>query len=360
MPTERDPATSAATNRRTASQAPAPPADRRAPRDAWCDLFSYAAGRHGAFSRAAANRLDVSNGMLRRAIEAGRIARVHESAFVVAGSYPSWERAMVVACDTFGHGSVASRRSAMALLNVAGFPRHVIEVTTDQHRKATRVGIVAHSTSRWLPEDLTVVDGVPTTDPIRTFIDLGADLSVDRHQELLDVLERDRLIVRADLDERLARIRVQGRNGVGYTGRLLDHRPVVHRNPTNAFERKFLRLLERAGLPLPACQVAIQRPDGEIALVDFYWAELLFGVETDGHVAHATREERRRDARRAAALLELGIELIRFTWEQVRHEERDVVASVRRHLARRQQMVASGRVAVTPNAGAQPNSHRAG
>jgi very-short-patch-repair endonuclease len=314
--------------------------------EAWGALLAFAASRHGAFSRSHARNLDVSDKMLCGAVRARRVDRVSRSAFRVAGSAPTWEQRLVIACDVLGHNAHASRRSAAALNGFERFERTIVEVTADQHVSTLHRGAIVHRTSLWVPDDLMNVNGIPCTDPIRTFIDLGAVLSERRHEEVLDAAERDDLFTREALERRLTEIRVQGRNGVGYTRRLLENRPARGHNPTNAFERKFLRLIERAGLPRPECQVPIVRADGRIAWIDFCWIDLLFGVESDGHIAHATRAQRRHDAQRDRALLERDFEIVRYTWDEVDTEPDEVVRSLARHLDRRATMVAQRRIVV--------------
>ncbi len=314
---------------------------------AWSELFAFAASRHGAFSREHARRFGVTDQMLRSAVRSRRLQRAGLRAFRIAGSPPTWEQRLVVACDAVGHNAHASRRSAAALHRFDRFERTLVEVTADQHVATLHRGEIVHRTSLWVPDDLTIVEGISCTDPIRTFIDLGAVLSERRHEEVLDAAERDDLFTRDALEQRLSEIRVQGRNGVGYTARLLENRPARGRNPTNAFERKFLRLIERSGLPRPECQVPIVRADGRIAWIDFCWIDLLFGVESDGHVAHATRAQRRHDAQRDRALLERDFEIVRYTWDEVDTEPDEVLRSLARHLDRRATMVAQGRVIVS-------------
>jgi hypothetical protein len=318
------------------------------PVDRWVALLHLAEAQHGAFSRADAAACGVTARMLRRALDRDRVERCAPNAFRLCGAPRTWEQHLVLACAALGHGSVASRRSAGVLNQFPGYRSGIIEVTSDQHRTQRIQGVVAHYTSRWLPEDLTSVDGIRCTDPYRTFIDLGADLSERHHEELLDALEHAGIIERAQLEDRLARIRVQGRNGVGYTARLLERRSSIRRLPTNALERRFLRIVEHAGLPTPECQVSVRLPDGTIAVLDFLWPVGLLAVETDGHGSHATRTARAHDNRRSAALLELGIEVIRFTWEDVQDDPQAVAGSLRRNLERRRSELEAGRLVVAP------------
>ncbi len=313
---------------------------------AWADLLAFAATRHGVFGRHDAHQRAVTDAMLRSAVGRGAIHRVDRATFRIAGSPDSWEQRLVIACTAFCHRAVASRRSAAVFHKYEGFRPGIVEITSDQDRSIDRPGVVAHRTSRFLAGDLTVVRGVPCTDPIRTFIDLGAVVSPSRLEEILDAAESSGTIRRADLEERLAQIRVQGRNGVGAAARLIESRAPRGRNPTNGLERAFLRLVTDAGLEPPACQVPVRKPDGSLAIVDFLWIPLLFGVETDGQAYHSSRQQRARDNLRDSQLLGREIETVRFTRDQVRREPEVVVAQLRLHLARRRRMVDEGRLVV--------------
>ncbi len=325
-----------------------PPATSLDPNSGWDALIGSAESQHGAFSRADALRFGVTARMLRTAVQRHRVEQCSPSAFRLPGSPRTWEQHLALACATLGHGSAASRRSAGVLNRYPGYWPTVVEVTSDQHRTQRIDGVVAHYTSRWLPDDVTIIDGIRCTDPYRTFIDLGADLSERHHEELLDALEHAGIIERSQLEDRLARIRVQGRNGVGYTARLLERRSTIRRLPTNALERRFLRLVESVGIASPECQVPVRLRNGTLAILDFLWSEVLFAVETDGHGSHATRSARAHDNRRAAALLELGIEVIRFTWEEVQDDSKAVVEVLARNLERRRNDLESGRLVVSP------------
>jgi very-short-patch-repair endonuclease len=113
---------------------------------------------------------------------------------------------------------------------------------------------------------------------------------------------------------------------------VLRDREPEKRIPRSKLERKFFRLLERNGLPLPVKRYKVRLPDGRVVEIDFAWPRLLLGIEVDGGATHAHKQQRAADNIRQADLEDLGWMLRRFTWEQVERDERTVLSVVRRAL----------------------------
>jgi very-short-patch-repair endonuclease len=67
--------------------------------------------------------------------------------------------------------------------------------------------------------------------------------------------------------------------------------------------------------------------------VDFLWPEYRLAVETDGWQAHRGRQAFEDDRERDAYLRLRGLEILRFTWRQVRDRPESVVAVLRRYLS---------------------------
>ena len=94
--------------------------------------------------------------------------------------------------------------------------------------------------------------------------------------------------------------------------------------------RRFVRLLENAGVPVPELQYEVALPNGRKAFLDAAYPGVRLGWELDGHGAHATRKQRSADNGRASLLADVGWDLRRFTYEQVMYDGGAVVRSVRR------------------------------
>jgi len=296
------------------------------------DLGDVAAVQYGCFTRQQAHDAEISDKRLRALVANGSVERVSRRVFRYAAATRSWMQTVMIACLDGGTSCLASHRTAAGLHRLDGFDRSgVVEVVLPMKIVHRRVDVVVHHT-RDLPEvDRDMVAGIPTTSIARTLIDLGAVLPATRVEEALDAAERDARLARSTLERRYTDLRAPGRNGVGATTQILQHRTSVARVPRSVLERRMARLLARAGLP-PAIPRFVVVLDGRRAELDFAYAEQRLGIEVDGHGSHATRQQRAADNERANLLADAGWSLRRFTYEQVLHDEAGVVASVRRAL----------------------------
>ena len=102
--------------------------------------------------------------------------------------------------------------------------------------------------------------------------------------------------------------------------------------PKSVLERRFVRLLEDASLPLPVCQYEVRLPSGRRVFIDAVHETERLAWELDSQRHHSTRRQRAADNARAAELVDLGWSLRRFTYEQVIYDGPAVVRVVRRAL----------------------------
>jgi hypothetical protein len=104
------------------------------------------------------------------------------------------------------------------------------------------------------------------------------------------------------------------------------HLPALARCET-PLERDFVLLCEREPIPIPEpnARVGRYRPD-------MLWRDSMLIVELDGEGAHTTPAQLDADARRQAWLEAQGFTVLRFTWDDVRHNAQQTAARVRSHL----------------------------
>jgi hypothetical protein len=292
-----------------------------------------AAEQYGCFSRLQAHEAKITNAQLRTLLRSGSVESVTNKVFRMAGSSRTWLQAVMIACLDGGPHCHASHRTAAALHALDGFAHGgIVEVVVPMEVRHRRRDVIVHHT-RSLPDvDRTYVGPIPVTTVARTLIDLGAVLPATEVETALDGAERDRRVARAHLETRYAMLRKPGRNGIGAMTQILEERESLERVPRSVLERRMLRVLERAGLPLPTCQFVIKIGDRTFK-IDFAYAELRFGIEVDGHGSHATRTARAADAERQNLIENAGWMIRRFTYEQVVYDEAVVVEIVRDALA---------------------------
>jgi very-short-patch-repair endonuclease len=194
---------------------------------------------------------------------------------------------------------------------------------TRRHRKER---IVVHF-ARFAPEEVTTVDGIPVTSPGRTVLDLAADGSRDVGRLLERARER-RLLDRRRFEATLAR--AGGHPGRARFETALRAYRRVPATLRSDLERRFRRLVLRAGLPRPQTNVVVEGYE-----LDAYWEAEGFAVELDVYATRGSPTSFEADREREDELLLAGIELIRVTDVRLDREPRETIARVAAHLARR-------------------------
>ncbi len=300
------------------------------------ELLALAATQFGLFTRTDAHDAGLNDAMLQRRVRSGMFEQVSRRVYRVAGSVESWHQRLLSAVWSAGLKAVASHRSAGALHRYDGFRPGIVEITVPRKTRFTRSGVIVHQSTDLVDDDCTVIDKIPVTNAQRTLIDTGIVAGFNRLEEGFDGAERDGLIVIGDVERRHTQLRRRGRNGVGPSAVCLETRLAV--NPHSPLERRFVRLLQDAGLPTPVCQHPVRLLTGRIVRIDCAYVDLTLGYELDGHGTHATRAQRAADHVRAGDLGDVGWEIRRFTYEQVMKQGDVVVRKVRATLAARSKL----------------------
>jgi len=309
------------------------PIDRRR---ADAAVAEVAAAQYGVVTRVQARHHGLTDRQIRIRLERGRWERLSRHTFRIAGAPSSWRQGVIAACLAAGDGAAASHRTAAALRGFDGYTPGIIEITVPHGRRDFRMeGVIVHSSSCWTDDDVSIVAGIPVSTPERTLCMLAAVSTEEQVESALDSAERDRVVRRTDVAQVHDEVRQRGRNGIAALGRILERRAELAGIPRSVLERRMLRLLERHGIQLPACQVPIRRPDGRLAYIDFAYRDLALGIEVDGNIAHATPAQRAADNVRGNGLALRDIRIIRFTYEEVVHQPEMVAATVRSHLRAR-------------------------
>ena len=297
-------------------------------------IADLARDQYGVFSRSQAHAGEISDRILNARINRGSIERASYDVYRIAGSTLTWHQRLLAATLQGGPDCCVSHRAAAAIHRYDGFRAGIVEVVHHQRRDyRPPPGIISHVTSVLTVEDRQLIGSIPVTNPIRTLIDLGAVVPIDRLEEALDGAERDGKVNRHDLIARHEQIRQRGRNGVGAMTQVLNGRLAVENVPRSVLERRMLTLLRDAGLPTPEVGYRVRVADGRVYELDFAYVEVGLGIEVDGHGSHATRTQRAADNARGNALGDENWKLRRFTYEQVVRKPGTVVRSIRSALA---------------------------
>jgi very-short-patch-repair endonuclease len=228
----------------------------------------------------------------------GRLRRLHRGVYAV-GAQPlislSRFRAAVLAC---GEGAALSHRSAAELWQLRRDYRGPVEVTVPRNRRS-RKGI------RVYRGDVVVVtkDGIPTTTPGQTIIDI-ADVLIERSvEQALAIAEREGLVNRADLRPR------HGRRGAGVIARLAAAHHLAFTR--SGLEEWFVDLIRGSDLPQPLFNHTVHERE-----VDAYWPEHQLVVEIDSWKYHADPTSFSADRAKDAYLISKGERVLRVTSDQ--------------------------------------------
>ncbi len=230
--------------------------------------------------------------------------------------------------------AVASHLSAGWLWGLLRYRPGTIHVTAPTPRRAKRPFVVHFA---YLPpRDRWALDGIPVTSLARTLLDLAAMLApvqLERALERAEEQERFDLVALEDVLERaghhpgVAKLR---RALVIYRENLED--PAFERSK---LERRFRRLLKRAGLPAPSMNVNVLGYE-----LDAYWEPERFAVELDVYETHGSHAAFERDRLRQEDLKLKGVEMIRVTGPRLDREPQAIVERVAAHLGLRRRQLA--------------------
>lgn len=230
-------------------------------------------------------------GVIRQRLGCGRLFQLHPGVYSVGTADPGRLGLLLSAVAACGNRAVLSHGSAATLWRLLEAKPGPIDVTVPGKRTQLRNGIHRHSTRSLPPAETTTRLRIPCTTVERILIDLAAIRSPDL----------DRAVEQAFVNHLIGRTRMQealdralGRTGTRHLKRLLAGLLPQLPFTRSELERRFLKLIASASLPMP-----IVNRHREEHRVDFHWPASKLIVETDGRGVHdnpyAFEEDRRRD-----------------------------------------------------------------
>jgi very-short-patch-repair endonuclease len=283
--------------------------------------------QHGVIARRQLLELGLSAQAIQHRLDRGRLHRVERGVYAVGRPALTQRGRWMAAVLCCGSRAALSHGSAAALWGIGEEPAANTEVTVPFASPRRRAGVRVRRRPNLPDGDLTVHDGIPVTAIVRTFLDLATYLDRSRLERAINEADRIDLIDPVSLLEALDSR--AGQRGVGPLRQVLG--ATAFRLTDSELERRFLKLVEAAGLAMPVTQVRLNGYK-----VDFYWPDLGLVVETDGLRYHRTPIQQARDRRRDQVQTAAGLTALRFTHRQVRFEAsevRETLRAVARRLA---------------------------
>lgn len=238
------------------------------------------------------------------------------------------ERTLLAACMSGGGSTMTFARSSEWMWGLTR-DRHpdCYEVVCERGRRPRLDGVIAHQFADVELAKPTIIRGVPVTNPMRTVLDLGAVGSFDRVMAAVETAHRKSLFRVPALVAELERVARRGRNGCGVLREVLEELNVLGGWTPSRLETKARELFRRAGLPEPLSEVK-WGPDNEYRL-DFFWPDLRLVVEVNGWSFHASSAAQTRGLRRQNKLILAGLPPLTFSWADIVHNGRGVIADIR-------------------------------
>jgi len=289
-------------------------------------IAHIARSQRGLLTVAQARAAGLTSAQIVHRVERGNLLRVGGGVLAIAGHAFDWERRALAAQLAAGRGAVVSDRAAARLLGFDGFDECRPEVTVPRGcRPRVPDGVVVHTALRLDHIDLISLPPFRLTSGALTIVHLAATASERELQAAIGSALRDGWTSERFLRDRCAALRGPGRHGAALLAAVLDG-PFGE----SELERRFLRLVARAGLPRPTTQRTFR---GQRTIrVDAIWEAYGVVAEVMGHRFHCTALDLQRDAQRRNELQTSGLEVLEFTAHDIGRAPEGVVAMLRRHL----------------------------
>jgi hypothetical protein len=221
-----------------------------------------------------------------------------------AGVPLTWKRRLALALLLAPAGSLASHRSAGALLHVGGFTSPKPEITIPRGTTLRRPWLITHESTDLELADRRRVDGIPITGPRRLAMDLGSVVSPARFRQSLRELRSQHGVEPEALLRTYLRHKRQGRNGGAALRDWLDRYVDTGGIPESGLEQLALDAFLDAGVR-PVAQLWVEVDGGSRYRIDLAFPDRMVAVEIDGS-QHEERPAKAADMRRDAQLEALG------------------------------------------------------
>ena len=263
----------------------------------------------------------LSDGELARMVRRGELRRLQRGSYLSPGSTVTGHRAVVLATVAeLRRPGVVSHLSAAVLhgLPLWGVTPQWMHVTRNPPAAGSGSSRVHLHVARLPEERLTLVDGVLTTDATRTVVDLARTLPFESAVVAADAALACGLTSPGSLAACL-----DGMGSVPGSRRASRVLAFAAGDSESVGESRSRVLVHRLGLPAPALQFRVQRPDGSlIGRCDFGWEDLRTLGEFDGRVKYGANAPSGRSPAdvvfvekvREDAMRDLGWQMARWTW----------------------------------------------
>jgi uncharacterized protein DUF559 len=257
-----------------------------------------------------------------RRVRDGLLHPLHRGVYAAGHDNPPVEGRFLAAVKACGLGAVLSHYAAAAHLGIVRWDGRYPEVTVVGASARRHAGVRVHRTAALEPVDVIRREGIPTTSPARTLVDLASFLDQRRLRRAVRQAQSLKLVELRLLAEALGRL--GPRRGVSKLVMIMATGPAPTRSE---LEDVLLDLILAGGLAHPDVNVPLVLGGREV-IPDFRWPERQLIVEADGAAWHDNKLSKEDDAERQALLEAHGERILRVTWHQAISHPRQTLARI--------------------------------
>ncbi len=240
-------------------------------------------------------------------------------------------------------GGIASHASAAWLWGLLRTEPTPLTVSVAHDRCSSRQGraryygdanfpaVVVHRSRDLSRGSISTREGVRTTNPLRSLVDMAANTPPALLDEALDAALATRLVTVDGLKAEAMRLKGPGRRGPAQLLRCLAGRGFVGAPSPSVLESRALRLLSRSGVKIERCETVVT---GLGYRLDIQLEGQVF-VEVDGYAYHWSPEQKHYDDARRNRLRLAGFSVLVYDWRTMVNEPGRLLAEVRQALRAR-------------------------
>jgi very-short-patch-repair endonuclease len=292
-------------------------------------VIRHALANDGVITRREALALGMNERTLSRRLEDGLLVKVATGVYAVPGVFES--EATVLGAAGRSLGAVVSHQTAARLHGVT-LPGPRLVVSVPHRRTHLFPDVIVHQLTDIRALDVCRVDGLPTTTPARTVVDLAAVLSLTRLGRAIDRFATRRIVSFAEMSDTLDGLARKGKPGVVKLRRALEPRLGTKGLSESDLESILLEVIRLASLPEPDLQYRppwLKHVNGR---VDVSYPEEKLVIEGDSREWHGDEYTFQADRERDNLAQLAGWRILRFTWHDITKRPNYVVSSIRRAL----------------------------
>jgi very-short-patch-repair endonuclease len=276
-------------------------------------LDAFATRHHGLITLPDALRLGVSRSSWYRALDSQHFEQLHPGVARLWGTPATFEQRALAAAWAADPGAMTSHRTSARLWGVERPEDDPIDVITPQRTRGPRPdGVIVHR-----PRDIAdlrpiVRRGVPTTNPMRMLLDLGAVDEACVYDALIAVMSA-KVASPAAIRSTLIRHSKKGRHGVTALRTALERWTDEELPPDSELEERMAALVRAHRLPRTVFHAMVQGYE-----VDFLVAGTRIVIECDGWKTHGLdRDQFEFDRIRNVDLTAAGYVMVHITWRRL-------------------------------------------